>query len=573
MVSSPIDEIKNRLNIVEVIGSYIKLKKAGANYRALCPFHSEKKPSFFVNPARQIWHCFGCGAGGDIFKFIMMIEGVEFGDALRILAQKAGIELKRQDPKLRTERQRLYEICELATLFFEKQLESKTGKAVKKYLLDRGIIKDSVKKWRLGWSPDKWRALSDFLVSKGYKREEIQKAGLSIKNEEGRYYDRFRGRIIFPIFSLSSQVIGFGGRIFQSDEVAKYINTPNTLLYDKSKVLYGLDKAKVEIRKKNFCILAEGYTDVILGSQAGFENMVASSGTALTSWQLKILKRYSNNLFTAFDMDVAGSTATKRGVSLAQSQGFNIKIITLPKGKDPADVISQNLKEFEKLIKEAKEILQFYFENAFSQHNPKTPEGKKEISNILLPAIKRIPNRIEQSFWIQELARRLEVKEAAISEELEKVKTEEEAFGLEVEELEELPQKSRKELLIERLMTLMLREESLQDCISKEDFNWLPPRVRQIISCLKTKKEVPSDLSNFFNYLFLKAEVEAQETEEEEGETQGEFEKCFKEIKSLEIKEKLDKISQEIKKAEENHDSKKGRELIKEFNRLTKQIP
>lgn len=570
MLSSPIDEIKNRLDIVEVVSSYIKLKKAGMNYRALCPFHSEKKPSFFVSPTRQIWHCFGCQRGGDIFGFIKEIEGVEFGDALRILAQKAGVELKRQDPKLRTERQRLYEICESATRFFEKQLESKTGQEVKKYLIGRGINENSIVKWRLGWSPDSWQGLVDFLVSKGYQKQELVKAGLVIRNEKGSYYDRFRTRIMFPVFDLSSQVVGFGGRIFKSEDTAKYMNTPATLLYDKSRILYGLDKSKVEIRKKDFCILAEGYIDVILGHQTGFENMVATSGTALTPFQLKILKRYSENLFTAFDMDVAGDTATKRGIDLAQAQGFNIKIVVLPEDKDPADVISKNPKEFKKFIENAKAILDFYFENAFSKADPKTPEGKKEISKVLLPVIKRIPNKIVMSFWIQKLAKKLEVKEEAVREELKKVKLEEETFGLEPEEIIELPQKSRKELLEENLIILALVSPSLLNSISKEDFDFFSSKISQIISCLKNEKKVPPELSDFFNYLTLKAEIEG---EEEEEEIEKEFENCLKEIKFLGIKNKLDKISQEIKKAEEEKDSKSSSKLIEEFNYWTKQIP
>jgi len=568
VLNSPIDEIKNRLNIVEVIGSYIKLKKAGANFRALCPFHSEKNPSFFVSPTRQIWHCFGCQKGGDIFAFIKEIEGVEFGDALRILAQRAGVELKKPDPRLKTERQRLYEICELSTRFFERQLTgSSKGQEVKEYLLGRGIKEESLTKWRLGWSPEVWRGLSDFLVSKGYKREEIEKAGLSIRGEKGSYYDRFRGRIIFPIFDLNSQVIGFGGRIFKKEDVAKYINTPNTLLYDKGKVLYGLDRAKVEIRKKDFCMLVEGYTDVILAHQAEMENTVATSGTALTPFQLIFLKRYSDNLFLGFDMDIAGDTATKRGIDLAQVKGFNLKVILLPEGKDPADVISENPEDFTKLIDNARSILDFYFETTLSKKNSKTPEGKREISKVLLPVIKRIPNKIEQSFWIQKLAKQLEVGEGAVREELKKVKLEEEAFGLEVQELETLPQKSRKELLEERLLILIMKSQLLINSISKENLEFFSANVSQIISCLKKKEKIPLSLSDFFNYLSLKAEVEPEIEEMEE-----EFTNCLKELKSLEIKKKLNNISQNIKEAEGNKDMKKCEKLIEEFNYWTRQI-
>jgi len=588
MFTSPIDEIKNRLDIVEVIGSYIKLQKTGANFRALCPFHSEKKPSFFVSPARQIWHCFGCGTGGDIFKFVMQIEGVEFGDALRILAQKAGVELKRQTPEyaqLKSERQRLYEICELATRFFERQLlASSVGKEAKKYLLSRGISEDSVKKWRLGYSPDSWKSLSDFLVSKGYQREEIERAGLSIKNEQGSFYDRFRGRIIFPIFDLNSQVNGFGGRLqptchprTATDEIAKYINTPNTLLYDKSRILYGLDRAKVEIRKKDACILVEGYTDVIMAHQSGTQNVVATSGTALTPYQLKVIKRYSENLILGFDMDVAGDSATKRGIDLAQSLGFNLKVTRLSEGKggsrngvslppkDAADIISENPQKWLETLQNPKSILEFYFESAFSGRNPKTPEGKKEISKILLPVLKRIPNQIEKSFWIQKLAEELEVKEESIEEELKKVKLEEEIYGLEPEEQINLPPKSRKELLEERLLTMILKTPQNLNFIEKNKLTYFSPQIQEILIKLAEGQKIDSD---FFNYLALKAEVE----EIGEREILPEIQFCLKEIQFLEIKNKLNQISKDLKKAESEKDSQKIEKLTQEFNQLAKDI-
>jgi len=606
---SPIDEIKSRLDIVEVIGSYIKLKKAGANYRALCPFHSEKNPSFFVSPARQIWHCFGCQKGGDIFGFVKEIEGVEFGDALRILAQRAGVELRPRSPewqKFKTERQRLYEICELATKFFEKQLGgSSFGKEARKYLLGRGIKEESIKKWRIGYSPDTWKGISDFLVSNGYKNEEIEKAGLSLKNEQGLYYDRFRGRIIFPIFDLNSQVIGFGGRIFSVNQrtvqresastIAKYINTPNTILYDKSRILYGLDKAKVEIRKKDFCLLMEGYTDVILAHQAGIANTVSTSGTALTTSQLAILKRYSDNLYLAFDMDIAGDSATKRGIDLAQLRGFNLKIVTLPEDKDPADIISKDPKEFEKLVDNSLSILDFYFQNAFSQFDKAKPEGKREISKILLPVIKRVSNKIEQSFWISKLAKNLEVKEEKVEEELKKIKPapyraegsgaglEEETLGLEPEEIiNRANTKSRKELLEERLITLILKKPENPEgeqvpygaglnLIEGYPLSFFFPKTKKIILALKKNSGLESlsdETKDFFNYLALKSDIE----EIEEKEIVPEIKFCLKEIQSLEIKNKLNEISKEIKKAEGEKNFGKVKKLTQEFCQLSKEI-
>jgi DNA primase len=568
-MSSQIEEIKSRLDIVEVISSYIKLQKAGANYKALCPFHSEKTPSFFVSPARQIWHCFGCGAGGDIFKFIMQIEGVEFGDALRILAQKAGVELKPISPewrKLKTERQRLYEICEWTTRFFERQLVgSSKGKESKEYLFGRGMNEESIKKWRLGWAPDSWRAVSDFLVSKGYKNEEIERAGLSLRNEQGSFYDRFRARIIFPIFDLNSQVIGFSGRVLKNDEGAKYINTPNTPLYDKSRVLYGLAQAKLEIRKQNFCILVEGNTDAILSHQAGNENTVATSGTALTPWQLRVLKRYSNNLLVAFDMDIAGELAAKRGIDLAQREGFNIKVVRMGKYKDPAELIVENKKDWDRALEKAKSISDFYFETAFQQADPKTADGKRKISEILLPFLKRIPNKIEQSHWIQELARRLGGREEDIREELKRVRLEDYNLPVELDEKESsLPPKSRPELLEERLVTLILKMPENINLIN--DLTLFSEPIKEILVKLKENKNPDSEM---FNYLSLKAEIEELEKEN----ILPEIKFCLREIHSLKIKKKLDEISLEIKKAEEKGDLKKIEELTQKFNQIIKNDP
>ncbi len=580
---SPIDEIKNRLDIIEVIGSYIKLQKTGANFMAPCPFHSEKKPSFFVSPARQIWHCFGgCSEGGDIFKFVMKIEGLEFGDALRILAQKAGVELKKEDIKLKTERQKLLEISELAAKFFEKQLESsRGGKEAKKYLLKRSLNEESLKKWRIGYAPDAWQGLSDFLIGRGYERESIVKAGLAIKSDKtvNNYYDRFRERIMFPIFDLNSQVIGFGGRAFGkkiTEHTAKYMNTPNTLLYDKSRVLYGLDKAKIEIRKKNFCILVEGYVDTIMGSQTEFWGVVATSGTALTPLQLTLLKRYSDNILIAFDMDFAGDLATKRGIELAQNHGFNIKIITLPEEKDPADVISQNVKNWENLVKKAQTILEFYFATTFSRFDCKNPDGKREIGNVLLPIIKRIQNKIEQAYWIQELAKKIEIKEENIIEELKRIKSETQGLVFSTTSgppsVNFVKQKSRKEMLEERIIALALKFPETINSINEGCFPYFSSKTQAILTDLKGNIPLAiltrANGGGALDHFSFKAEIE----EEDEINPEEEIQACLQGLRFSEIKNQLNEVSIEIKRAEEKRDLEKINDLRKKFNELTKDL-
>jgi len=565
MPGSPIEEIKNRLDIVEVIGSYIKLQKAGANYKALCPFHSEKTPSFFVSPSRQIWHCFGCSRGGDIFRFVMEIEGVEFGDALRILAQRAGVELKPRSPqwqKFKTERQRLYEICELSTKFFEKQLAgSQNGKRAKAYLLKRGISEESIKKWRLGWAPNQWRALVDFLLSRGYKKGEIVRAGVAIE-KENTVYDRFRGRIIFPIFDLNSQVIGFSGREFLGlGQKAKYINTPNTLLYDKSRALYGLDKAKMEIRKRDYCILVEGNVDLIMASQAGDENTVATCGTALTPYQLRVLKRYSNNLLVAFDMDIAGEAATKRGIELAQSLGFDIRVVRLPYGKDPAEIILDNKKDWKAAIEGAVSIFDFYFDSAFGQADSQTPEGRKKILGILLPLIKRIPNKIEQSDWIQKLSKRLRAREEDIREELGKIKSDGRMSHEDSKESCPPVKKTRREMLEERLALLALKFPQDVAIISDKDLELFSPQIRELLSALK-KGKIPK--SEVFNILSFRAEMEKLEKKD----VQSEMNFCINSIRSLNLKEAIDELYLEIKRAEEKGDLKRVEQLTERVHHL-----
>lgn len=580
-MSSEIEEIKSRLNIVEVISSYIKLEKAGANFRACCPFHSEKSPSFFVSPSRQIWHCFGCGEGGDIFQFVMKIEGVEFLDALKILAQKAGVQLEHKTEsykKLKSERQVIYEICNLSSLFFQTQLrKSKKGEGVLKYLYDRKITDDSITDFKIGYAPDLWNSLSDFLVSRGHKREDVEKAGLAVKREGKDSIDRFRSRIMFPIFDINSQIVGFTGRIFnKKEEVAKYLNTPNTLVYDKSRIIYGLDKAKIDIRREDRCVLVEGNVDCMMSHQAGIKNAVAVSGTALTNTHLNILKRYSNNLSLAFDMDMAGNKATKRSVDLAQKTGFNIKVVEMPKGKDPADVISEGGKEsWEKLIKDSKPIMQFYFDIALEGKDLALVEDKKEVLNILLPEIKIIENKIEQAHWIEELSSNLKAREEDIREELGKVES-----GLEHKQMEEdkkdeyFETKNRKDLLQEQILSLILINPSRIKEIRIDDFGG---RYKRVLEKIKNDPSISSDdlvksfdagAKDFLGCIFLKSDL----IRDMEIDVEKELKLCLSQLERLEIKAKLDEISLDLKNAERENNSEEVKKLTEEFNLLTKKL-
>lgn len=583
MADSQIEEIKNRLNVLDIVGSYVKLTKTGVNHRGICPFHSEKGPSFFVSPSRQMWKCFGCGKGGDIFEFIKEIEGVEFGDALKILANKAGVELKRENPQLRTERQRLYEICNLACSFFEKQLgASEWGKKAKEYLQKRGITEESIKKWRLGYSPDTWQGLSDFLVSRGYKRDEIVRAGLAVASERGKDpYDRFRGRIIFPIFDINSQPIGFGARIFkESDkkETAKYINTPQTLLYDKSNTLYGINHAKVAVRKQNQCVLTEGYTDAIMCHQAGFENTVAVSGTALTGRHLNLLKRYSDNLLLAFDMDLAGDNATKRGINLAESSGFNLKIVDTYSGaKDPADIILENPGNWKNSVEKARTIMDYYFDSAFSKFDKTLPAGKKEIARIILPAIKRLQNKIEQAHWVSNLAEKLGVREEAVLSELSTIKVENfyqpEAMPAVVRSFSSSgTADQRKKLLEEKIISLISKDPASLDLIEEGQYDLFSEGSKSLIKDIKRSGSFATFLNlpeaqeykDFLNTIALRAEVEYFSDDKEDA--SSEIQLCLAQLKDINIREKRTGITAQIKTAESTGDDGKVSDLIKEFN-------
>lgn len=572
-MTSPAQEVKNRLDIVDIIGDYLKLKKVGAGYQALCPFHNEKTPSFYVSPERQTYKCFGCGAYGDIFSFIMEMEGIEFREALHLLARRAGVEISAAQSQLRSEQKALYEVCQQAAHYFRHQLtDSQAGQRATAYLIKRGLKKETIEDWSLGYAPDQWTGLLDYLQQKGCRREEILAAGLAVKHpEKGTIYDRFRGRIIFPINNLQGQPIGFGGRVFEGDEKsAKYINTPQTLIYDKSRVLYGLDKAKMAIREKDQVILTEGYTDVIMSHQAGFNQTVASSGTALTSNQLSILKRYTDNLMMAFDMDSAGNLATQRGISLAQSADFLVRVVTMKAGQDPADMIAEDPEQWKQEVEEAKSVFDFYFELAFSQYDPKTPEGRRGITRLILPLLASVNNQIEQSHWVQEMAARLRADESDIWLALEKTASQQS----EEEVVEETSIKqtatpshlSRKDRLERRIIGLLLQNEKYHCLVDKSELKMFSKWARDIISCLldKTlseKRSASRDLDTLLNVLALEVEADQVNVDEE-------MTLCLTELRQMIIREEMRKLSDQIAQAERDQKPRKAQQLMKELQQL-----
>lgn len=427
-------EIKNKIDLVELIKEYVQVKAVGANFQALCPFHQEKTPSFIISPEKQIWRCFGCGKGGDHFNFIMDIEGVEFREALQMLAQKAGIVLKQGDYQNFSKKKRLLEILDLISQHYAQNLnQSDLGEESRQYLLKRGLNKQTISSWLLGFSLDKYNAVINYfqsnkLADKNYSIKELLASGLLIE-KEGKYYDRFRSRLMFPIKDISGQIVAFTARISPNKEeetkMGKYINSPQTEVYDKSRIVFALDRAKKAIKEKDYCIFVEGQMDAILCHQFGFNNVVASSGTALSLEQLSLIKRYTNNLAFAFDMDKAGQIATDRGIEIALSLDMRVKIIVLDeKYKDPADCLLANPDDFKQSLKESLNVMDYYYSKTTKGKDLKKVEDKKEVFSQMMLMLKKLKSKIEQDYWLKKISQDLDISEASLREEFLQQKNE-----------------------------------------------------------------------------------------------------------------------------------------------------
>lgn len=424
------DEIKSRLDIVDIISEYISLRPAGSNFRALCPFHNEKTPSFMVSPDKQIYHCFGCGKGGDLISFVMGMEGLDFVEALKSLAPRAGVIIDNQEFSDNSQKNRLLQILEFSRKYYNYILTSEKGdrekiKSIKKYLNARGLSEEAISNWQIGYSLDNYDDLLNFLKSKKFTDTEILSSGMSFKSEKGKHFNRFRDRVMFPINDINGRTVAFTARINpeikDNNSLGKYINSPQTEIYDKSRILFALDKARMPIKEKDVVILVEGQMDAISAHEAGFNNVCAVSGTALTVSQLNLIKRYTKNIILAFDQDSAGENATDRGVSEALRMGFNLKIANLESGKDPDDIIRENPDNFKKALESARDIMNYYLSKEFDGLDINNIRDKNLAVNKILTVINKLYNKVEQDFWLKELSQKSRVEEVFLREELQKI--------------------------------------------------------------------------------------------------------------------------------------------------------
>lgn len=573
-----IEEVKSRTDIVELIGGYVQLKKAGRNYKGLCPFHSEKTSSFMVSPEKQIWRCFGaCNEGGDVLTFLEKVEGLSFGEALQSLAEKAGVKLEKRSYEKDESKNSLYSANELATDFYYDALISDAGRKVRDYLIKkRKLNAKTIKDYQLGYAPSGSDNLQKELAKNKIDISDIKRAGLA-KDRDGKTYDFFWERLMFPIKDSGGRTIAFSARVLD-DSLPKYINTPETPIYSKSNVLYGMDLAKEQIRKQDYIILVEGMMDVVASYQSGVKNVVATGGTALTENQLRLIARFTKNIKLSFDLDFAGSEATRRAIELAWNMGFNIKVITLPEGKDPGDVAIPKPDVWKKAIKDAKYVVDYLFDEAIKRHNKKDPMGRKYIAKDLLPVIKRIPDEIEKDSYIKRLANELLVDESSIQAALRNISLPKEK-RVAVKEVEKI---KNNDLELEQSALGLLAmfpnyldfAESLlapEDFSQKETSNFYKKMLKYVsekkdFSESKFLSSLNKGENESFKHYVLAAEANFSDLDDEKKAEEIYF--SVKRIKKNSLKIQKEVLSARVKEFEKSKDKKGANEALQDLNKV-----
>ncbi len=573
-----IDQILDRVDIVEVISDYVHLKKAGRNFKTNCPFHNEKTPSFVVSPEKQIYHCFGCGAGGNAISFVMKYESMSFPEVVEILAKGAGVELPRfkvsdgQDESISA---KVYEINKVAAGFYLSFLKSERAGKAREYLSARGINSKTLEEFKIGYAPENWDSFKKYCMRRKISLQLAEKAGLLISGEKGSY-DRFRKRIIFPVFNEKGNVVAFGGRVMDKS-LPKYINSPETPVYTKSNILYGLNFCKRSIREKNYVLIVEGYMDVIMPFQAGVNNIVATSGTALTERQVSMLKRYTKTAVMIFDADQAGEAASLRGLDILIENDINVKIVTLPKGEDPDSFIKKRGKDaFDTAVKTALGLFEYKLAFLIRKFGP---GDIGEISGEMLPTIRKVNNAVVQSDYLKKLAERLGIHEGSLRQEMVKVNS-------------ARSRKNESVSLIKRHKTGNFRSSEIHllglACAEKEVYkkiqdelgleNFLDENVKKVIQvvgmCMESgeKKIVPAKIiarlegdekakDAFFEAL-SKAEITDSPLKAAED--------CISHIRKENHKSELKRLTDRLKKAQEVNSSENVTILLEKINILHK---
>lgn len=579
-MESQVEEVKSRTDIVNVIGERIELKKAGRNFKALCPFHGERTPSFMVSPELQIFKCFGCAEGGDVFTFLEKYEGMDFPEALKYLADKAGIKLKAFKGGETSEKERLIEIHSWATRFYNYLLlNHEAGKKALDYLLgERGLKRSTIEEFQLGFSPDSPILLKKFLVDKKkFTPSEVQTAGIGIIRGPN-VYDRFGGRVIFPLFDHRGNPIGFAGRILPWDrrETGKYINSPETPIYHKSSVLYGLNLTRPYIKKKGVAIIVEGELDTISSYQAGIKNVTAIKGSALTEEQVRLLSRFAPKFILALDSDLAGDSAARRGITVASNLGVEVKIAKLKDSKDPDEAARHDLPGYKDSLINSVGVWDYLIDSALARYDPKTGSGKAKISKELGPILGEIEDRIVQAHYLGVLAKKLGVSIEAVSEEVSRGQK-----GAPVSVVSDIlkeEKKDRRILLEERLLTLSFQSDptfllgnAISDLISSplnkrilEEYKAFAAK-HKVFNPSEFSQKLPGELLNGFAELVLK---DAGEVISEPDVLKKELDLVVKELKILSVREKLKDLAAQIKDLEEKGEKNKLLKAQDKFNKL-----
>ena len=583
-----VDDLKRQADIVRVVQDYVQLKKKGANWMACCPFHKEKTPSFSVSPTKEIFYCFGCHKGGDVFSFVKEIEGVGYGEAIKIVADRVGMPLPKMvdDDRFAVKRQEADEVVQLnnwALDWWEKQLEtSAEARTARDYLDGREITDETKKTFRLGYSPDSWDALSSYLRQKGATQFQIEKSGLLVKRDDGKTYDRFRGRLMFPVFDTQGRPIAFGGRTLKNED-AKYINSPETAAYIKGRNLYGLNLTRDQIRRDGFAILVEGFLDLIVPYQFGIRNVAASLGTALTSDQVKLLSRFAHKVVVNYDGDRAGVQAAKKSIEILLAEDIEVKVLVLPENADPDEFIRKfGASEYQQRRAKAQPHIQFVIENALRDRSLHRPAEKAEAVDEVLPYIRAVQNRIQKREYFDMAMDALQINDISLKRELwQSLRTPANVAGSAGQRV--LRRTGTKPTVAEqRLLELLLTSEQLREEVlprlGKSDYEELATASiftalielqaegnEPDLDSLSRKTEDDSSAQELLPMLLIGTIAPDDEKPEDVRLTVG---KCLDALRLVNIDRRIRELSAEIAAAERNGDDDRRIELIMEYGEL-----